>query len=385
MDTRYLVVGAGIAGASAAFELAHAAGGQHVLLVEREDHPGYHATGRSAALYTETYGGPDSRVVIGALTRASQPFLDRPPAGFSDHPILMARGLVLVARADQRAAAETLFGECRDLCPDLTLIDGREVETMIPVLRPGHIQAAVFEPGAKDIDVDALHQGYLKGFRAAGGTVLTAIEVQRLDRRGGRWHVGTTAGPMTADRVVNAAGAWTDAVAERAGLQPLGLQPLRRTAITFDPPPDVDVARWPMAVDMDMTFYFKPDTGRILASPADETPSPPTDAQPEEWDVAVTVDRLQGATTLTIERIAHKWAGLRSSFADDVPAVGSDPDEPSFIWLAGQGGFGIMTAPAMARLAAALATGADVPADIAEFGLDADTFAPNRLRGCARS
>jgi len=385
MDTRFLVIGAGIAGASAAFELARAVGGEHVVLVEREDQPGYHATGRSAALYTETYGGPETRSVISALARASRPFLDQPPVGFSDHPILTDRGVVLLAREDQSATAENLFAECRDMCRDLALIDGPVVETMIPVLRRGHFAAAVYEPRAKDIDVDALHQGYLKGFRAAGGMVRTATEVLQVERRGARWQVGTTAGPMSADRVVNAAGAWADAVAECARLQPLGLRPLRRTAITFDPPPGVDVAPWPMAIDIDMTFYFKPDAGRILASPADETPSPPTDAQPEELDVAIAVDRLQTVTTMSIERIAHKWAGLRSSFPDEVPAVGPDPEEPSFVWLAGQGGYGIKTSPALARLAAAFATGADVPADIAELGLNAETVAPARLRQRARS
>jgi len=385
MDTRFLVVGAGIAGASAAFELARAAGGENVVLVEREDHPGYHATGRSAALYTETYGGPETRSVISALARASRPFLDRPPTGFSDHPILTDRGVVLLARQDQSAAAETVFAECRDLCRDLALIEGPMVEALIPVLRPGHIASAVYEPHAKDIDVDALHQGYLKGFRAAGGTVRTATEVLHVERRGARWQAGTTAGPATADSVINAAGAWADAVAERAGLRPLGLRPLRRTAITFDPPPGIDVAPWPMAIDIDMTFYFKPDAGRILASPADETPSPPTDAQPEELDVAIAVDRLQTATTMSIDRIAHKWAGLRSSFPDELPAVGPDPGEPSFVWLAGQGGYGIKTSPALARLAAAFAIGADVPADIANRGLDAEKVAPARLRHRARS
>ena len=160
---------------------------------------------------------------------------------------------------------------------------------------------------------------------------------------------------------------------------------MRRTVVTFDPPPGANVAQWPMALDIDMAFYFKPDAGRILASPADETPSPPTDVQPEEWDVAVAVDRLQRATTLTIEHITHKWAGLRSSFSDGLPAVGPDPDKPTFVWLAGQGGYGIRTAPAMARLAAALAIGADAPADITDFGLDAKTVAPGRLRVRARS
>jgi len=186
MDTRFLVVGAGIAGASAAYELAQAVGGEHVVLVEREDHPGYHATGRSAALYTETYGGPESRTTISALARASRPFLERTPAGFTDHPILTPRGLVMLARADQHTAAEAWFAECRNLCTDLTLIDGDRAESLIPVLRPGHFESAVFEPGAMDIDVDALHQGYLKGFRAAGGTIAMRTKVSRLERRDGR-------------------------------------------------------------------------------------------------------------------------------------------------------------------------------------------------------
>jgi D-arginine dehydrogenase len=232
-----------------------------------------------------------------------------------------------------------------------------------------------------DIDVGALHQGFLRGFKARGGRLMTGAGVWAIERRGESWRIQTAAGDLTAGTVVNAAGAWADEIAETAGIAPLGLVPRRRTVITFDPPGGIAVAHWPMTIDVDESVYFKPEAGRILASPCDETPMPPSDAQPDEWDVAVAVDRLQEATTLTVERIAHKWAGLRSFLADKLPAVGPDTAEPTFFWLAGQGGYGIKTAPALGRMAAALLTGREIPADLAELGLTAPALGPGRFNG----
>ena len=377
MDCDFLVIGAGIAGASAAFELTERAPGARITVVEREDTSGYHATGRSAALFVETYGGP----LVRALVRGSRSFLETPPAGFVEYPLLGPRGVLHFAREGQRERAERLFADCRNLTRDLRLVEGGEIANLQPALRSGYAVCAVHEPHAMDIDVSALHQGYLRGFKARGGRLITSAEVQGFERVRGRWRIRTAAGPITAGTVVNAAGAWADAIAEAAGITPLGLVPKRRTAITFDPPAGLTVARWPMTIDVDESVYFKPEAGRILASPCDETPMPPSDAQPEEWDVAVAVDRLEQATTLTVDRISHKWAGLRSFLADKLPAVGFQSTESTFFWLAGQGGYGIKTSPALGRLAAALLTGAEVPADLADLGVTAAALGPGRFAG----
>jgi len=377
VDYDFLIIGAGIAGAAAAFELTEAAPGARIAVVEREDTPGYHATGRSAALFVETYGGP----LIRALVRGSRSFLETPPAGFAEYPLLSPRGVLHFAREGQRQRAEQLFADCRNLTRDLRLVEGGEVADLQPALRPGYAVCAVHEPHAMDIDVGALHQGFLRGFKARGGRLITGAGVRAIERRGESWRIQTAAGDLTSGTVVNAAGAWADEIAETAGIAPLGLVPKRRTAITFDPPGGMAVARWPMTIDVGESVYFKPEAGRILASPCDETPMPPSDAQPDEWDVAVAVDRLQEATTLTVDRIAHKWAGLRSFLADKLPAVGPDTAEPTFFWLAGQGGYGIKTAPALGRMAAALLTGREIPADLAELGVTAAALSPGRFAG----
>ena len=377
MDYDFLIIGAGIAGAAAAFELTETAPEARIAVIEREDTPGYHATGRSAALFVETYGGP----LVRALVRGSRSFLENPPAGFAEYPLLSPRGVLHFAREGQRQRAEQLFADCRNLTPDLRLVEASEIARLQPALRSGHAVCAVHEPHAMDIDVGALHQGFLRGFKARGGGLMTGAGVRTIEHRGGRWRVQTAAGPLTAGTIVNAAGAWADEIAEIAGTAPLGLVPRRRTAITFDPPGEMAVSRWPMTIDVGESIYFKPEAGRILASPCDETPMPPSDAQADEWDVAVAVDRLQEATTLTVKHIAHKWAGLRSFLADTLPAVGPDTVEPTFFWLAGQGGYGIKTAPALGRVAAALLTGREIPANLADLGVTAEALAPDRFAG----
>ena len=378
MDCDFLVIGGGMAGASAAYALA-GEGNARVILAEREETPGYHTTGRSAAQYTESYG----HRVIRALTLASRPFLDAPPPGFAAHPLMTPRAVLHVARADQMAAAEATYAECRDLAPGLRLLDGAEAERRHSGLAPGYAACAVWEPDAMDMDVHSLHQGFLRGFRDRGGTVATDAGVRRLSREDGRWRIETTNDILTAGTVVNAAGAWADDLAGMAGLAPLGLVPKRRTVITFDGPAAGGFDDWPLTIGAEEDFYFKPDAGRILASRADETPMPPCDVQPDEMDVAVTVERIQRASVLRVKAIHAKWAGLRSFFADKVPVVGPDPAAPAFIWLAGQGGYGIQTAPAMGRLAAALATTGEVPRDMAALGVTAADVAPRRLRGGA--
>ena len=367
-----IVIGAGIAGASVACELA---GRCRVVLLERESQPGYHTTGRSAALFTETYGN----AVMRALTRASKTFLHCPPAGFANAQLLSPRGTLLVAAFSDLPKLQQLAADCSALVANLALLDGAAVRARVPCFAEDQVAGGLLEPDAMDIDVHALHRGYLRTLAARGGVLVTSAEVLDLQRDGGRWRLTTTAGEFRADRVVNAAGAWAEEIGRLAGARPIGLVPKRRTAITFDPPAGVDVRRWPAVIEVNETWYIKPDAGRILASPADETPSLPCDAQPDEYDVAVLVDRLSRSTTLKVPRIHSKWAGLRSFVADKTIVAGFDPQVPGLFWLVGQGGYGIQTAPAMGRAAAALLLDGAVPADIGDFGIDRSTLAPDRL------
>ena len=369
-----VVIGAGIAGASAAFEMAAE---NRVILLEREDFPGYHSSGRSAAFFSEAYGNR----VIRALTVASRGFFTAPPPDFADVPLLRRCGSVAFGRADQAAAIEKAFLAHRELVPSVELLKESDLRRLVPVLREGYATAGVYEPEACRIDVNALHQGYLRGFRARGGQLICAAEVSAIRRDGRSWSVVTKAGEISAEVVVDAAGAWADAVAALAGARPIGLVPKRRTAIIFDPPKGVPVEAWPVASDIDEQFYFLPESGRILGSPADETPMEPCDVQPEELDIAIAADRIQRATTLKIDRVVRRWAGLRSFVADKTLVIGYDDALPNFFWLAGQGGYGFQTSPAAARCAAALVQERELPKDIQRFGITQSQLAPARCRG----
>jgi D-arginine dehydrogenase len=370
-NAEVIVIGAGIAGASVAYELAAT---HRVALLERESQPGYHTTGRSAALFTQTYGN----AVMRALARASRSFLLEPPPGFSSAPLLAPRGALLVGQTSQLPALRRTFDECSPLAGNLEWWPGEAVRARVPCFDPEHVAAGLWEPDAMDIDVHALHQGYLRSLRARGGTLVGDAEVRALHRSASGWRVTTTAGEFAAPLLVNAAGAWADQVAQLAGARPVGLVPKRRTAITFDPPHGTPIGRWPAVIDVDEQWYFKPDAARILASPADETPSPPCDAQPDEYDIAVLVERLSRATTLQVPRIHARWAGLRSFVADKTIVVGFDLHACGLFWLAGQGGYGIQTAPAVARAAATLLQGKSIPADIVDLGVDAAALSPGR-------
>ncbi len=366
-----IVVGGGMAGASAAYFMSRS---RRVVILEREDQPAYHSTGRSAALYTQTYGNP----AIRALTVGAAPFFENPPAGFAEYPLVTPRGLLYLARADQRDILEKLYEEVRGLTPNVHRLSVDAAMALCPILRPGYAVAAVSEPDAMDLDVAGLLQGFLRGFRARGGQLVTGAEVLALGRVAAGWEVETAAGTFTAPVVVNAAGAWADRLAGMAGVAPVGLTPKRRTAILLDMPDGIDPMRWPMVCDSAEQFYFKPEGGRLMVSPADETPSEPCDAQPDEMDIAVAADRFETATTVPVRRIARRWAGLRTFAPDKTLVAGFDPAADGFFWLAGQGGYGIQTAPAMGRIAAALVEGGAFPADLADLGLTAGTLAPRR-------
>jgi len=364
-----IVIGAGIAGASVASELAKL--GARVLLLEREAQPAYHTTGRSAALFTVAYGPP----VIRALSRASA--ADFQGAGDSQQPgpMLRQRGAMFMARADQTGSLAALAAE---LGPAVTSLTPTAARDLVPALRPGYLAGGLIDRDAADIDVDALHRLYLRRLTATGGAVRCRAEVTGLSRNGGDWWVETSAGDLRADVVVNAAGAWADEIAAMAGAAQIGLVPKRRTALLVAPPAGLAVDTWPLAVDVDEQFYLKPEAGMLLLSPADETPSPPCDARPEDLDVAIAIDRVQQAIDLPVQRVAHKWAGLRSFVADKCPVVGFAPDAPGFFWLAGQGGYGIQSAPAMARWAAAAVLGREAPSAIMDEGVTSAQLSPDR-------
>ena len=340
------VIGAGIAGVSLAY---FASNGARVLLLEREAQPAMHSTGRSAAMFMESYGTPQVR----ALTRASRPFLSQPPAGFADVPLITPRGALTVARADQLDALREFHATLRsEGCPAAWL-DMRQAVGLVEVLRPEAAVQAVLDPTAMDLDVHALHQGFRCGARSQGARLVCNAEVTALHRRAGRWQIETTAGRFSAAQVVNAAGAWVDELAERAGLPPIGIQPRRRSAFVFDAPSGVAIAHWPCVADIGEGFYFKPGAGLLLGSPANADPVPPHDVLPEELDIATGIARIEAATTLSIRRPRRTWAGLRSFVSDGDLVGGFDPGTEGFFWLAAQGGYGIQTSAAIGALAAA--------------------------------
>lgn len=368
MDVEFdvIVVGAGMAGASICAQLPATL---RVCLLEMEDLPGYHSTGRSAAVFSENYGN----ATIRALTRASRPFFEAPPAGFAEAPLLKPRQVLqIAATVDELEACQAPIpaGERDVLTPE-------EALSLCPLLRPEALVGAVLQRRPADIDVHGLHQGYLRRFQAQGGVLRLAAAVRGVERAGGLWRVETGDQVYRAPIVVNAAGAWAGEVAAMAGAADVGLQPLRRSACLVDPPPALDVTHWPMLKDAREQFYLKPDAGKLLLSPCDETPVPPGDAQAEELDVAIAVDRVEQVTTLEVRRVSHRWAGLRSFVADRSPVVGFDPAQPGFFWHAALGGYGIQTAPALSRLAARLLTRTLMDPDIE--GINPQALSPSRL------
>lgn len=367
----FLIIGAGIAGASAAYWLARHG---RVVVLEREAHPGYHSTGRSAALFAESYGTPQVR----ALTMASRAFFDAPPPGFSDHPLLSPRGALIVAAPGQDELLHSTWLALSGLGTPLQLLSSREACALVPVLRPEKVIGAILDPGAADIDVHALHQGYLRGLRQDGGSLVCSAEVTALRRHGGSWWLDAGGQQYAAPIVVNAAGAWVDQLAGLAGVTGIGLEPRRRSAFLFAPSETVDTAHWPLTIGVAEDWYFKPDAGMLLGSPANADPVPPHDVQAEELDIATGIFNIEQMTTLSIRRPAHTWAGLRSFVADGDLVAGFDSASAGFFWLAAQGGYGIQTSPAMGECGAALLCGKPIPAHLAAFGLSAERLSPRR-------
>lgn len=372
MKTDILVIGAGIAGASTA---AHLAAEADVVLVEAESQPGYHTTGRSAAFYAESYGGPAFR----PLTAASGDFFRNPPDEVADRPLVSPRGCIHVFAEADRAKAERQAAEMAGSIAGIRLMTRDEALARVPVLRPKAVAGAIDDPDCLDIDVAALHQGLIRWMKRRGGRLVCDAPLRRLTRMSHGWRAETPQGDIAARIVVNAAGAWADEVAAMAGLAPIGIAPKRRTVITFDPRDTPVDPAWPLVFSINEDFYFKPESGGILASPADESDSAPCDCRPEDYDIALTVDRIERATTLTVPRIASSWAGLRSFAPDRAPVFGPDPRAQGFVWCAGQGGFGIQSAPAAGEAVAALALGRRMPDSLATAGARSSDYSPARF------
>lgn len=366
-----LIIGAGMAGAGlAAFLAPH----KHVVILEAEMAPGYHTTGRSAAFYAETYGGPD----IQPLTTASHAFFTQPPDHFADRPLLGPRGALHVARADQLAALESLAASFEETGVALEPFTRAQALAVVPGLRADHVAAALYEPGCRDIDVASLHQGFLRMAKSHGAALICNSPVHSLAYQAHQWRVRTADATYQAPVIVNAAGAWADVIAEMAGLAPIALQPLRRTVSVLDVAPAVP-ADMPLVIDVGGAFYFKPDAGTLWLSPHDETPSAPCDAQPDAEDVARILALFESQTQWRIQKLIRSWAGLRSFAPDRLPVYGFEPGVSGFFWCAGLGGFGIQTAPAASRMAAQWLLDGD-SAWARGAGLNPALYAIDRLR-----
>ena len=361
------VIGGGLAGLSAAAGLAAF---MRVALVEREPHLAYHSTGRSAALFAESYGNAPVR----ALTRASRAFY---AGGGETQRFTSPRGVLFVGTRDQEAALLALQAALADASPNARLVAAREAIRFCPALRAETLAGAILDPDARDIDVAAVVDHFARQLRSRDGVILRNTEVRSVHRSSGEWQIEAGSARIHARIVVNAAGAWADELARLADVAPVGLAPKLRTAVCV-PAENWRAADWPCVIDASEQWYFRPTSGSLLLSPADETPSPPCDAQPDDHSVAVTIDRIEAATHIAVTRVIQSWAGLRTFAADRSPVAGFDRDAPGFFWLAGQGGYGIQTAPALAELAVALIAERPMPPSLIDAGVDPAALHPGR-------
>lgn len=371
-----VVIGGGIAGISAAARFAQRA---ETILLERESALGYHSSGRSATFYHFGIGDDAVR----GLTAASRHFFADPPGGEDLPPLWQTKSAMFFATSETMDQLTALETEMRRFSDNISRVGPGEMQAIVPVLKVGDggAVAGLVDTGGRKLDADLLLQTNARALRAAGGEICFHAGVTGIAHDGSDWIVDTAGESYAARVIVNAAGAWADELAVMAGVLPLGLIPLRRTIIGFDPPPGLDVSDWPfLKTVFDDGFYMLPDAGRLLASPMDVTPSAACDVQPEDYETALAAWRVEEATTLSVERIALKWAGLRSFVADKVPTAGFAPDAPGFFWLAGQGGCGLQTSPAMALASEALLFGLPWPEQLREHGVEPHQIRPERLR-----
>ena len=377
MKCSIAIIGAGMAGAAAGYALARSRGSaEGMLLLERETQPGYHSTGRSAALYEPTLGN----AVVRAFNTASGVFLRSPPAGFADRPLMSRRGELTVADSEQRAALDgmlALNGLGGHVIREISAV---EALALVPILKSEPVRFACYEPDVMDMDVNAIHQGFLRGFTASGGKLTSDAPIERIERAGGLWRLAVGGDIIEAAAIVNAAGAWADEIATLAGIAPIGLQPKRRTAAILPAPEGYDIHGWPVFGVAGEPGYFKPESGKLLVSPGDAAPVDPHDVQPEELDVAILVDWFETRTNQTVRRVERRWAGLRTFAPDNAPVLGEEPSAQGFWWLAGQGGYGIMMAESLGRGLASLMQKSDLPDDLRSFGVSSADVSPRRFR-----
>jgi D-arginine dehydrogenase len=369
-----LIIGSGIAGASVGYYLLKNQPDCKAVLLESEATTSFHTTGRSAAFLLPFYGGDK----VAPLTKFSKWFYEHPPEGFTNTPLLENRGALHIANSGQIETLANYYKQASSFLSGLEMKTKDEVCAIVPVLNNDYVAGGIFDPGCYDLDVSAIHSGFLQGYQAAGGEVITNAEVFEISKDGGGWLVVSKGGTFRAKKIVNAAGAWGDVVAKMAGVAPLGLMPLRRTIIVCPLACEVD-KKWPLVIDIDDNFYFRPEGQGILASPGDETLSEPCDCQPEEIDVAKTAHDMETVTGKIITKIDSRWAGLRTFTPDRVPAVGFDKHHDGFFWCVGQGGFGIQTAAAIGLLSADLILGRQLDSDLSKLGISPDSFSPARF------
>lgn len=377
----FVIIGGGVAGLSAAARLARHG---KVIVLEAEDALGYHSSGRSVSF--SHYGIGDE--TVRALTSHSRAFFERQPDDTFPTPLARIAPSLYVATEAMLPALEALHGRMAPFTEAIEWVDPEAMSALCPILRtgPGAVVRGVLDRSGLKLDADALVQSFARAVRGAGGQVQTGQRIAAIERRGADWLARAEKGEeWTAPVLINAAGAWADRIAGLAGVAPLGLQPMRRTIIVVDPPAGMNISDWPFVLTAVRDFYLMPEAGRLLASPVDEVPDDPCDAQPEEYDIALAAHQLELYTTLVVSRIAHRWAGFRSFVADRVPTAGFAPDAPGFFWLAGQGGYGFQTAPAMAEIVEALVTGSAWPAPLAAEGITAEMIKPERLAAGMKS
>jgi D-arginine dehydrogenase len=367
----FVVIGGGIAGVAAA---AHLAPHGSVTLLEMEATLAYHTTGRSAALFMVNYGGEGSR----PLARASQGFLESPPDGSADSLLLTRRGALWVADQHQMANLEQIAHEGHTSGAGSILIGPAEVMSLVPMMDPDRLAGGLWEPSAADIDVAALHQAFVRLARRNDTEIRTSSPVTSLNRTSGGWRVSTPGEDLTCLAVVNASGAWGDQVAMSAGVEPIGLQPMRRTA--FMVPGREAYSGWPLVADVDHGYYFRPDGAQLLCSLAEETLSQPEDPRPRMEDVALAIERINTATKLEIRTVSSQWTGLRTFAPDRDLVIGEEPTASGFFWLVGQGGTGISTSPAYGALVASQVVGANLPPELTAAGVDPAKTLPDRFR-----
>ena len=378
----FVVVGAGMAGCSTAWQLVQSGGDAppSVLVLERESQPGYHTTGRSAALFEEHYGPAQ----VQALTRASRAFYDAPPAGFAEAPILTPRGVLYVGTADQRDLVDATYAEAQVHSPDARRLNAEQLKALVPVLNTEVLVDGFLDHGARDIDVHGLHQGYIRGLRQRGGELWCNAEVEGVTRVNDLWQLALPQDrSIRAKVIVNAAGAWVDALAAMVGAALIGITPKRRSAFTFAAPEGMDSTHWPAIISADESWYIKPDAGQLLGSPANADPVAPHDVVPEELDIATGIYHIEEATTLQIRRPSHTWAGLRSFVADGELVIGWDASPtpvPGFFWVAAQGGYGIQSAAGYSLLARNLLLGETLDASLAAQKVNVGAVSPARCQ-----